>query len=540
MINSIRLPTLKTASSTLCCVLLALSTLYLLTQLYNENTAISQNSTAAINIHKSNTPVTLPLKESRIRWKNMEAGAFNLGVHQYALVQLSLTQAQRHSVEGLIIAIAKNNIFTDAILHYQQGNLLIKKQLSASTSDNKLLSIKVPDDALLNPLHLSLSGRYLRGELLIYTPIEFAQYIKNTAIKDGVYVGIAALFLLSSILAYLVLQKSIFIKYAALLTSMFLWIAAGEGWLISYFPQLQNLAFFTANSLGLLFFITFAYFSYDYLKLNHYVAKTGLILKYSQWLLLIIWLCYCLSFNQAEPSLYQAAYALALVTCFVVLNTAFISAMRSLPNHGKQAKFYLAALGVFLLCGVISGLSMTNIIDFHVGWTLIKTSSLAEMILLATGLMYWYQNSMNKLINEQKQYNAAQAELISTKQQLAEKEALLITQPSSTPPSPQIAKVIALLDKTLYIKAAGNYCDVIYQDKETVKEALIDTKLQAIEAALGTDKLIRCHRSYLINVRCKFMLTRRTSADYDLVLAQHRIPVGRKYLKDIQRRFSQS
>lgn len=82
--------------------------------------------------------------------------------------------------------------------------------------------------------------------------------------------------------------------------------------------------------------------------------------------------------------------------------------------------------------------------------------------------------------------------------------------------------------------------DVIYQDKETVKEALIDTKLQAIETTLGTDMLIRCHRSYLVNVRCKFTLTRRTSADYDLVLEEHRIPVGRKYLKDIQRRFSQS
>ena len=78
---------------------------------------------------------------------------------------------------------------------------------------------------------------------------------------DGLYFGIISLILLLSILSFVILRKTIFIKYSALLTFMFLWVAAGEGWLKSSFPQTQGLPFFTPNALGLLFFITFAYFN---------------------------------------------------------------------------------------------------------------------------------------------------------------------------------------------------------------------------------------------------------------------------------------
>lgn len=532
MINSITLSTIKNSKRAIAIIVLGLCFLYLITLVNSKSATNLEHHITAITMHKSAEPIDISSVAPTISWHKLKSGKFNLGKHQYALVKIQLAQSKTLSPDGLILAIANNNVFNDAVLHYQQNNLFLNKTLKASTNDGKLLSIKLFEETLPEQLFLSLSGRYLRGELLIYTPREFTQYIKMASIKDGIYFGITALFLLISWLSYMYSRQSIFLKYSALLSVMFLWVAAGEGWIKSYFPQTHALPFFTANSLGLLFFIIFTNFSIYYLKLDHNASKSSWLLKYSQRLLLFIWLCYCLSFNRSEPTLYQAIYGLALFTCLIVLVTSFIAALRSLPALGKQGGFYIAAFVVFLFCGITSGLSMTNIINFHIGWTLIKTSSIAEMILLASGLMYWYQNSLTKLVNEQKKYNEVQMELISTKQQLAENENLLETKQSNISLCPQIAKVVTLIDKALYIKAAGNYSEIIYLDGKVVKVILVESNLQAIENALGSEKLIRCHKSYLINRNLNFKLTRRTSADFDLVIGQHHVPVGRKYLKD--------
>ncbi|WP_407644847.1 LytTR family transcriptional regulator DNA-binding domain-containing protein [Flocculibacter collagenilyticus] len=51
-----------------------------------------------------------------------------------------------------------------------------------------------------------------------------------------------------------------------------------------------------------------------------------------------------------------------------------------------------------------------------------------------------------------------------------------------------------------------------------VKQILINTNLQTIEKALSKNKLIRCHKSYLVKPDGNFNPSRRTSADYYLAL----------------------
>lgn len=545
MINSIFLSKVNNAKSTIFFAVFALVIVYLLTPVTTEKNSANNISGVDITMVKSNTPIVSLNSASTMfkpikNWQKLSKSAFNLGNNRYGLARIELPKSEKKSPEDVIIVLIKNNVFTDATLYYQQGTTLTAMPLTSLTNDDKLLSITLPKSVIHEPLFLALSGRYLRGHILTFTPKEFSQYVKRASIKDGIYVGVIALFLLFSLLSYVIFKKSIFLKYAALLTTMSLWIAAGEGWLRSYFPATQGLAFFTANSLGLLFFIAFAYFSYDYLKLNQLASTTGRVLKYAQRILIFIWLGYCFSFNNFNPHLYQTVYGFALINCFVVLIASFIAAIRSLTKTNKENRFYIAAVGISLLCGLISGLSMTNIIAFHFGWTLIKISSLIELSLLASGLMYWYRDAMNKLVAKQVRHHSVQAELTATKQQLTKHEALLETRQTSHTLCPQIAKVFSLIDKTLYIKAAGNYSEVIYKGRKVTKQILVDTSLQAIEKSLGTDKIIRCHRSYLVNVDCNPILTRRTSADYDLAIEKQLIPVGRKYLKNIQHLFNKN
>ncbi|MEW6995435.1 7TM diverse intracellular signaling domain-containing protein [Colwelliaceae bacterium MEBiC 14330] len=520
-------------------VIFVIAILYLLTLAMTKKSALEIVGVVNLAISTSNSPV-FPIDtnfkkfESTQSWLNLSGGAFNLGSKRYGLVQIKLSESESQRSDEVVIALTKNNVFTGSTLYFRQGGTLRKIPLAPTTNDDKLLSTTLPNNSADQVLYLALSGSYLRGEIHILTPNEFTQYIKKTAVKNGVYVGIVTLFLLLSLLSYFIFKKSIFIKYAALLSAMFLWIAAGEGWLKSYFPVTQGLPFFTANSLGLLFFIAFAYFSYDYLKLNDQTSNIAKILKYSQTFLILIWFGYCLLFNHLNSWLYQVFYGIALISCFSVLITSFIAATRSLAKNNLQSRFYIAALSVFIFCSVISGLSISNILDIYLGWSFIKVSSLIEMCLLASGLMYWFRESMVKLVDGEVQYQAVTAQLATTQKQLTESKAWLESQQNNPILCPHIAKVVALIDKILYIKAAGNYSEVIYQDGRVVKNLLVDINLHTIENALVSKKILRCHKSYLVRFESGFTLTRRTSADYDLVLAQHRIPVGRKYLKSIR------
>ncbi|ATC94165.1 7TM diverse intracellular signaling domain-containing protein [Pseudoalteromonas tunicata] len=533
MTNSIKLPTIKHGKQSIILLSILICFTYFLTQ--SKSSAVTQGYVADVSIHKSDSPISLNAANDAFNWQPIKEGNFNLGNHRYSLIRIQLDQSVLPSPDGLVLVIARNNIFTDAILLYQHDNVTQEKLLTPSSTDNKLLSIKLTKETIKNPVYISISGRYLRGELFVLTPKEFTDRIKKSSLIDGIYFGIISLFLLFSILSYVFFRQTIFLKYGALLTSIFLWVAAGEGWLKSTFPQIQGVPFFTPNSLGILFFITFAFFSYDYLKLKQKKTKAGSLLKYNQRMLIFIWLCYCVSFERTDPTMYQIAYGLALLNCLIVLAITFIIAVRTLSSKGKQGVFYLCALIVFVIGSVISGLSVANIIDYFVGWTLIKVSSFIEVLILASGLMYGYKVALTSQEDKDKQHSIVQANIISTQKELAESSTIIENNKNSRSLCPQIAKIVALLDKVLYVKAAGNYSEIVYRHGTTTKEQLVDTNLQTIEKALGSEKIIRCHKSYLVKVDTHFILKRRTSADYDLIVEEHLIPIGRKYLKDIRR-----
>jgi len=60
----------------------------------------------------------------------------------------------------------------------------------------------------------------------------------------------------------------------------------------------------------------------------------------------------------------------------------------------------------------------------------------------------------------------------------------------------------------LYIEAEDNYVSVFYLDKGIVKKQLLRATMKKIEANLKTQFIIRCHRSFIVNINTVEKVTR--------------------------------
>jgi hypothetical protein len=83
----------------------------------------------------------------------------------------------------------------------------------------------------------------------------------------------------------------------------------------------------------------------------------------------------------------------------------------------------------------------------------------------------------------------------------------------------------------LFIEAQDNYVSVHYLEKEIVKRQLLRATMKDVEANLNNDFIIRCHRSFIVNINNVEKVT-RDSHQMKLFLASlsESIPVSRSYI----------
>ncbi|MGL4631520.1 MAG: LytR/AlgR family response regulator transcription factor [Leadbetterella sp.] len=86
------------------------------------------------------------------------------------------------------------------------------------------------------------------------------------------------------------------------------------------------------------------------------------------------------------------------------------------------------------------------------------------------------------------------------------------------------------IEDLLFITSADNYSVVHYQKKDIVQKGLLRTSLSRLEAQLQDDKIVRTHRSYIVNL----VWVKEVSGNaqgYQLHLKKYdlKIPVARKY-----------
>jgi DNA-binding LytR/AlgR family response regulator len=90
------------------------------------------------------------------------------------------------------------------------------------------------------------------------------------------------------------------------------------------------------------------------------------------------------------------------------------------------------------------------------------------------------------------------------------------------------------LDDLYYISAEDNYSRVHYLEGDRMKERLLRITLKNLETQFDDPDIIRCHRSYIINLAKPFSI-RGDASGYSLISDQigEQIPISRSKGKEI-------
>lgn len=487
-------------------------------------TSTDAKSTPVFFIYKSEERIRSDDYPTIDNWQVLSNDKFNLGKYEHAVVRVTIENDVLPPSDNTYIAFFRNNIFTNVELHTGGEGETSRIRLQAMGENNKVIAALIPNIDESSTYYISLSGRYLRGELHLLSEAQLSGKMENASILNALFYGFVLVFTLLGVLAWLLFRKNVFLLYSLLQSTLILWIAAGEGTIFKIHPNAHALPFLSANALGLLYFICLAKFSQLLLGLKKKALPVYRLLNVGKVLLLAIWCLFCFSFNQADSNLYQAFYGLALIICFAILLSVVCGALFNIKVGNNVGYFFLAGMSSMLFCGSLAGLSISAYIDFRADWGIIKFGAILEMVCLATGLMYMQSQLMKKQQNLLHDYVNSTEQLSKTRQEFAE-----YAQDKESRGSKPILEILNIFENLLFVKAYGNYSIAYHQDGIELKELVVDMSLTKIEEVLEEDGLVRCHKSYLVSTKKDFKFLRRTSADYSLALDNHTVPIGRKY-----------
>lgn len=90
------------------------------------------------------------------------------------------------------------------------------------------------------------------------------------------------------------------------------------------------------------------------------------------------------------------------------------------------------------------------------------------------------------------------------------------------------------LNELVYIEAQENYSRVVWTEGDQVKEKILRATLKYIEGQIADDKIVRCHRSFIINTQVEFSILGNSNG-YSLKseLFNDTIPISRTLGKEI-------
>ncbi|WP_337841179.1 LytTR family DNA-binding domain-containing protein [Rheinheimera sp.] len=92
------------------------------------------------------------------------------------------------------------------------------------------------------------------------------------------------------------------------------------------------------------------------------------------------------------------------------------------------------------------------------------------------------------------------------------------------------------LNEILYLRACGNYMEVKVQNKVY----LLRATMKALELALRHSPLVRCHRSYLVNLHRVQTLEYAQSGNHDLLLNNgERLPLSKSFRDKLRQQWQQ-
>lgn len=250
------------------------------------------------------------------------------------------------------------------------------------------------------------------------------------------------------------------------------------------------------------------------------------------------------------------AVTLLLCTFFIFgLNAFNISAWISIPGwisflglHG----FILIGLCVMLLSQVVLALVFKNR-DFKAKHLLVWLAT--ELLILSLAVALVYGQSDYTLINEwisTLKYTAMVIVLPYTFSLLllssifAEKETIESPSPARIvdllhfPDEKEETRLSIKSSHVLYVESSDNYVTIYYTDANMVKKEMVRNTLKRIENEFKDKGLMRCHRSFIINVQ-NIETIKKVNRSYQIKLKHIDtvIPVSKSFIPQVKELFGQ-
>lgn len=94
-------------------------------------------------------------------------------------------------------------------------------------------------------------------------------------------------------------------------------------------------------------------------------------------------------------------------------------------------------------------------------------------------------------------------------------------------------------ENLLFLESTDNYCTIYHRKNSTIEKVLLRTTLKSVEEQISSKKILRCHRSYIVNLE-KIESLKGNAQGYKLKIfdSNYIVPVSRKYLNLINEVFN--
>jgi hypothetical protein len=200
------------------------------------------------------------------------------------------------------------------------------------------------------------------------------------------------------------------------------------------------------------------------------------------------------------------AERLAYALFFAVFTSGFAMSVyalgtKLLPSLFDEERWTLGAELATSLA-VVSALGFLNAVMLHlfelsdfgkVLWPIVGGTFVIGAFPVSAIVLYEQHTLLHAQLRKAQEL---QKEMNAHKKNTKEKESTVFLHDENNKPELQVS-----VKKLLFLKAAGNYVEVFYEDKEgKLKKDLLRHRLKHIHAQVPENMFFHCHRSYVVNL----------------------------------------
>lgn len=419
----------------------------------------------------------------------------------------------------------------------KSGNWRIQKQGIFIANENRRPTHRnfiftLASDDLKNPIYLRAQGGYLRLNLLLWTQLQFLEKEQQAVFYDGLFYGFVLLVLLLNLIFYYFVRDLTLVHYAEFLLCISLFYLSGQGWLdVAFSLRGTLLARYQTAFFGILLALFGIQFTRSYLKLDGNSPEISKVLRFFQFVFPAVAALAFVALRVLNQTPGRAIFGTGLLIVLFILILCVVAALQGVREKREIAVYYFIATTLFIVLAMVQILSSLQILATGLHWRLLQWGSIIEMLIFSIGLSRYYRQL-------EKQQHQLQLELLDKESELAGQWEIVdelkdqnrrnVINPKLFP---DLGRIASIANSILYIRACGNSSEIIYNSENSNKEMYLDCSLQSLSSYFGNDFLVRIHKSYLVNPKVGFTLRRRSSADYELVIQDHSLPIGRKFAK---------